>query len=391
MNILVALDNSKIKNKIKDKYGAKVYTHDISLKEDVIEYLKTSEINHVIITKLSLKGKMSQKEYVEKLRQINNSNKIIILVDKLKIEDKKLLFSNEIFNIIEGNEIDIDLIYNQIESKDKVIYKTVYKKEYLNKEKRKIAVFGTNGAGKSFISSAIAKSIAKYTQNEVLLLGFDILNPCIDIINNISCMKSNIYDVINSDKNITSYITKDEKLENLSYINSTSKIEDKKQLKVDVSMFIEKIVKKYNFLVIDLPASSLINEFEEVFKLVDELVFVLNPNYISIRQAKEFLNYICNKNNINKSKVKIIINKDSLGALDIRQIKAILKEYSCYISIKFFKEMDEYINGIKYKIPINSKDISNILNLLEIKYSKKYLDIVLERWNNNAKQYIVRK
>ena len=127
MDILVAIGNKEIKHKIDEKYNSRVYYHDITFKEDVIEYIKNTTNNYVIITKLDLPGNITSEEYIENLREININNKIIVLVDKLTKENKKLLFANEIFNIIEGNEIDIELIYKKIESDERVIYKTIYK------------------------------------------------------------------------------------------------------------------------------------------------------------------------------------------------------------------------------------------------------------------------
>ena len=169
MHILVALDNYDIKKKIDDKYKDYVYSYDITIKEDVIDYLKKEKKPYTIVTKLGLKGNITDTEYIENMRQTNKKNKIVIITNFLSTNDKKMLFSNEVFNIIVGNEIDIDSIYNQIETKDKIIYKTLYKKDLNNKNARKIAVFGTSGAGKSFISYLLSKSIASHTDSNVNL------------------------------------------------------------------------------------------------------------------------------------------------------------------------------------------------------------------------------
>lgn len=129
IKILVALDNNEIKEKLNIKYGNKVYNYDFSYKEDVIEYLKRYSDDYIILTRLDLPGNISYKEYILSLKKLSNKSKIVIILNKLNIDDRKFLYANEIFNIIEGNEIDIDVIYNQIETQDKVVYKTIYKNQ----------------------------------------------------------------------------------------------------------------------------------------------------------------------------------------------------------------------------------------------------------------------
>ena len=89
--------------------------------------------------------------------------------------------------------------------------------------------------------------------------------------------------------------------------------------------------------------------------LATDIIFVLNPNYISLRQAKKYLEYISNILGIEKTKIKIVINKERDYSLDINQIKSALKEYKYVTKIKKFKELEAYINGIIYKIPFSYK------------------------------------
>lgn len=374
MNILVAIDNKDIKKKIDERYKNKVYSYDITFKEDVIEYIKNKNQNYVIITKLDLNGNMGYKEYIEKLHEINKNNKIIIIADKLKEEDKKFLFSNEVFNIIEGNEIDIEVIYSQIESKDKVIYKTIYKNSLNNSNKRKIAIFGTSGSGKSFISYFLTKSIAKYTENKVLLDSLDVINPCLEIFSNttfINCdVNKYIQDINNNRYDINKYITKDSKYNNVSYINININLERNNLENVNFSKLITNLEQNFDFVIFDLPTFTLYTTFKEILFWVDEIIFVINPNYISLKQAKKYLEYICINMNINKDKIKIVMNKSTKYSLDKKQVMSILKNFDKSINIKKFNQMEEYINGIIYNIPFTFKEEKHLLKFLNIKYNK---------------------
>lgn len=231
IKILVALDNNEIKEKLNIKYGNKVYNYDFSYKEDVIEYLKRYSDDYIILTRLDLPGNISYKEYILSLKKLSNKSKIVIILNKLNIDDRKFLYANEIFNIIEGNEIDIDVIYNQIQTEDKVVYKTIYKKPNENNTRRSIAVLGTNGAGKSFVSYLIANSIAKYTKKDVALISMDSKNSCQEILGNINCIDYETSEYINeiskNEENVEKYVNQSNYYKNLWYIISKNNYNQK--------------------------------------------------------------------------------------------------------------------------------------------------------------------
>lgn len=371
---MVAIGNEDVKRKIDEKYGKRVYYHDISYKEDVIYYLEKYNKAHIIITRLNLPGNMDYISYIKRLKEINTSNKIIILTDKLNKEDKEILFANEIFNIIEGNEINIDLIYNQIDTDQKVIYKTIYKNRGIAENKKKIAIFGTNGAGKSLIASLISRGIAKYTKDEAILVTLDTNNPCIDIINNLNCVNFDIEDYLmdieKDSNNIYKYINKSSSYKNLCYINSNNKVE-LNNLNVKIDNVVINLSEKFNYVIFDLPNNILNTSFKQILNLVDEIIFVINPNYISLRQARKYLNYICINIGLNNDKIKLVVNKSSKYSLDTKQIKSILKNFNECMNIRYNKEIEAYINGIIYDFPFVLKEEQKLLDLININCNKK--------------------
>lgn len=374
MDILVALGNKEIKEKIDKKYGQRVYKYDISIKEDVLEFLKNTTRKYIVITTLNLLGNISNEEYIEKLRTLNSNNKIIVLVDSLTYQNKKMLLANEVFNIIEGNEIDIEVIFKLIEKDEKIIYKTIYINKEINKEKRKIVVFGTSGSGKSFISYFIATAIAKYTNEDVVLDTYDTQNPLADVISNLSSNDYNsnnfIKDILEDKHKIDNYILKDNKYKNLSYLIKNMEVITPSYENINFKNVINIVSNNYNFTIVDLPNFSLSSSISDMLYLATDIIFVLNPNYISLRQAKKYLEYISNILGIEKTKIKIVINNESDYSLDINQIKSALKEYKYVTKIKKFKELEAYINGIIYKIPFSYKEERKLLDFLDINYDK---------------------
>lgn len=371
IKILVALDNKEIKEKLNIKYGNKVYNYDFSYKEDVIEYLKRYSDDYIILTRLDLPGNMSYKEYILSLKKLSNKSKIVIIVNKLNIDDRKFLYANEIFNIIEGNEIDIDVIYNQIETEDKVVYKTIYKQPNENNTKRSIAVLGTNGAGKSFVSYLIANSIAKYTKKDVVLISMDSKNSCQEILGNINCIDYETSEYINeiskNEENVEKYVNQSNYYKNLWYIISKNNYNQKNNNNINIKKFIENLENKYNYVVFDTSTCYLNTDVSQLIDWVDEIIFVINPNYISLKQAKFLLDFLSNSLNVKNNKIKVVVNKIGEFSLDIRQIKSILKLDNKIMNIKYLKMVEGYINGIIYDNVFCHKLQERLFDFLSIK------------------------
>lgn len=371
IKILVALDNNEIKEKLNIKYGNKVYNYDFSYKEDVIEYLKRYSDDYIILTRLDLPGNISYKEYILSLKKLSNKSKIVIILNKLNIDDRKFLYANEIFNIIEGNEIDIDVIYNQIETEDKVVYKTIYKQPNEHNTKRSIAVLGTNGAGKSFVSYLIANSIAKYTKKDVALISMDSKNSCQEILGNLNCIDYETSEYINeiseNEENIEKYVNQSNYYKNLWYIISKNNYNQKNNNNINIKKFIENLENKYNYVVFDTSTCYLNTDVSELINIVDEIIFVINPNYISLKQAKFLLEFLSNSLNVKNNKIKIVVNKIGDFSLDIRQIKSILKLDNKIMNIKYLKMVEGYINGIIYDNVFCHKIQQRLFDFLSIK------------------------
>lgn len=371
IKILVALDNNEIKEKLNIKYGNKVYNYDFSYKEDVIEYLKRYSDDYIILTRLDLPGNISYKEYILSLKKLSNKSKIVIILNKLNIDDRKFLYANEIFNIIEGNEIDIDVIYNQIETEDKIVYKTIYKKPNENNTRRSIAVLGTNGAGKSFVSYLIANSIAKYTKKDVALISMDSKNSCQEILGNINCIDYETSEYINeiskNEENVEKYVNQSNYYKNLWYIISKNNYNQKNNNNINIKKFIENLENKYNYVVFDTSTYYLNTDVSQLINWVDEIFFVINPNYISLKQAKFLLDFLSNSLNVKNNKIKIVVNKIGEFSLDIRQIKSILKLDNKILNIKYLKMVEGYINGIIYDNVFCHKLQERLFEFLSIK------------------------
>lgn len=81
-------------------------------------------------------------------------------------------------------------------------------------------------------------------------------------------------------------------------------------------------------------------------KNADVIMFVINPNYISIRQAMKYLDLMTNSWNIDRNKINIIVNKVTKNSLSLSQIEALLVGYKISMEVDYDSEIENIINGI---------------------------------------------
>lgn len=368
--IVTAINNYDIHNLIKQEYGEDVYKYDLSSREDVIDLLedvfepcRLKEL--ILIVNEELNGEISFFDFIKKIREISNEVRIICVLDKLSDDKKRFLFSNEIFDILEGNLININEIRDIISSDKKIIYKQnlitskngdkiPVKNEGLIIQKELIAIYGTSGAGKSFFSTVLAKALAKKVNIKVALLDMDIQNPCIDIIANVNGDSNTLSHIVEDvDKRneisdiISNYMIKDSVIGNLDYMTSNVslfEIQNKLSPKYYEKIY-NAVSKNYQYTIIDLPASPFFDIVPFTMSMVTKLFFVMNPTYISVRQAIKYLNLITMLWNIPKDKIFIVINKEGKNSLSLSQIQSLLSEYGFFCTIPFSEKVEGYING----------------------------------------------
>ncbi|MDD2376573.1 MAG: hypothetical protein PHD15_00890 [Clostridia bacterium] len=402
--IVLAIDNEYIKQKIDEIYINEVYPHDISYMEGVIEYLskqRETNMSIILITKDSLNGNLAKELYIKQIRLANDNVKIILLTEYLDEQYKEFLFANQIFNVIEGKEIEITDIVESINSNDKVIYKnninnlpnakTEDKKiEATVVPKQFISIYGTSGSGKSYISGLLSKSLCNKLKIKVAMLDMDIQNPCIDIYNNLNgsgnILSQMIEDIDNKrDINdiVNKYMYKDKNNKKLWYMTNNSSIfECQNKLNTD---YYKKIyfstINKYDYVIVDLPSSPFIDVVRYTLNISSTIFFVINPNYISLRQGIKYLELMTKLWGISRNNIFIIINKKQKNSLDISQITNLLEGYKIVSIVDFEFNIEGYINGAVSNInsKLNEKEIIKSLGV-------NYLN---NRDKNNIKKKII--
>ena len=392
--IVTALDNLEIKEIIDRKYTDRVYLYDFSTKEDVLEFIEkyVNKIDNneeiILITKDELTGSISSRDYIVRLKEIYNNIRIIYITNNLDDDFKGFLFSNDVFDIIVGSVFKKEELFEIIDSNQKIVYKCSdsNKSEFLREEgvnyvtnsivipKQLFAVYGTSGAGKSTFSLVLAKKLSEKLNINVALLDMDIQNPSIDILlnsNENSNNLSNVVDDVDKRKEISDIISKymiqDSKNKKLSYMtNNVSLFECQNKLS---SKYYEKIYssvsQKYDYSIIDLPSSPFLDVVPYTLEQATKIFFVINANYVSVRQAVKYLDLITKLWNIDCSRIGIIINKYKKNSLDALQIQGLLPEYKVLGVLNYDESLESYINGASSNLKLDF-NIDKVLGWLNI-------------------------
>ena len=199
----------------------------------------------------------------------------------------------------------------------------------------------------------------------------DSKNSCQEILGNINCIDYETSEYINeiskNEENVEKYVNQSNYYKNLWYIISKNNYNQKNNNNINIKKFIENLENKYNYVVFDTSTCYLNTDVSQLIDWVDEIIFVINPNYISLKQAKFLLDFLSNSLNVKNNKIKIVVNKIGEFSLDIRQIKSILKLDHKIMNIKYLKMVEGYINGIIYDNVFCHKLQERLFKFLSIK------------------------
>lgn len=368
IKILLAIDNKEIKERLDKKYGKRVYEHDINCMENVIEFLSNRNDEYIVITRDSLQGNLEKRLYIKQMRVANPKTKIVYIVDKLTKEYKEFLFANEVFNIIEGKSIDFDILISYIDNPQNIIYKNI--DNVKNNKNRVIAICGTSGVGKSVFSSILVKDFKNLTKENIILLDMNAKNPSIDIYNNLDSNNTGLQQYIESNNfNINNYLSKKDEIYYM--VNKFArKLKFNKRKIENIYKF---ALDNYFYTVVDLDSDNL-NEYNKFWidKATDVIV-VINPNYLNIRESLRLLSNIKNKN------LFVIVNSIKFGSLDMLQVKSLLSEYRIVGKIYYGKNVEGCINGAISELEVqydfkelySEFSIKNKINIKDV-YAQTY-------------------
>lgn len=361
--IITALGNNKINNNLKS-LGLDVVCSDVFYKEGILEYLEVDKMIDYIIINDNLEGNIETENLLEKIKQINNKIKVILI-------SNRTIKSSNVFRKLEDN--DFIQIKNIILNKNKIFnQKTIPINNFFNNETKEgeiITILGPNGIGKSVFSISFANS---FENKKVLILDFDMFNNSMEnllgVKKNIKKEKEKNNNYINQDNiNIDDFIIQTKsKIDLISgkdlLFKSKAKVSPRR-----VRNIINNLKNRYDLVLVDTSTECLLDYSKEILKICNYSIFISGANRLEIQKSQRLLQIYTTEWEIPKNKIKIIFNKWTSKSIDDEILRDIFKNYDILGKIK----LNEYYDLAVNKNNTRKKQVQNDINKIRRKIIRK--------------------
>lgn len=382
MEIITALGNETMANKIRDQCQDIIFNSDIQYQEAVIDVLeKNSKIDLLILSSI-IPGELNIYEFINLIKYKNPNLEIIIILEK---ENNKLINflvtkginkiyynnKNNINEIIQKiNEINNKkIIDNKINKLEKIIleksnnnlYKLIINKLKFIKNKNKIKIIEKNNKKNTKIFSIIGapKSgktiflliLSKILKNKkILLINFNLNNNNIKIIIGIKkySKKNQKNDVIKWKNNVDILDCAKEKT-----------IENNQKGNDNLSNIISNARANYDYIFLD--TGSIQNQ-HEIIKKCDEIILLVEPNLLGISETRKILEEVVLKHKIQKDKIKVVFNKVEITSINSKLLSIMFSDFKILGNIHYDKNYNILLNtNFKIFSPRIEKEYKNII------------------------------
>lgn len=315
--VIIATNNKKI---VKENKDIKINVH---YREAILEILeKDKKIDEILIDE-NLPGIISMEKLITKIRKINSKIEIKIILEKQNAEKELKL-----------KKLNVNNIYiNKINKTSKN-----------KKENKIIAISGNKKSGKTTIINLILIYLINKNKKILLInLNKKIEKEYLILIKN----KLNKYEIKKSKIQVN---------DNLIFFYNFEKYFFKIKKEKVKKQFLEEIVNKYDFIIIDIGNYANYKIKSEILKKSDKSIVVLNDELLGVKRLEEMTNKYINRNSKSKLSLHIIHNKYYFNSISNSIIKNLINQNIKYSTIFYnskFKGLNKnLIQNKKFKINI---------------------------------------
>lgn len=361
--IITALGNDTLNNELRRYSKYDILYDDFLYQEALISFVSNSDIDVIIVSGI-LQGDMPMVDFVSSLKDIKYSARVILIVDKISNEDRNILISKGVFDILYDQEIGIEDVIDAIDRETPINVEAQIKNELEKKKEEKsnlqnitdittivskvqkqevIGVFGTNGAGKSSISANLVKSFAKVTKAKILLIDFDTVNGNLNELLEVNPIPQNIDIIIDEDKrnglnfasdlfcknkfdmNVLDEIVID--CDGFDFLSGNTSLHICQNVLTEdfYNCLIKCAKEKYDFVFLDLSSNVFLDSTKWALKECTKVIFVTENTNVCLKKSLQLLDIVINYWNVYKEKFRLVINRYSQSGVDVDIFSEVLK------------------------------------------------------------------
>lgn len=322
--ILTAIGNPMLNNKLKEGEDFELLSEDIQTDNELLEILEREEVDVLFLCSSVIKN-FSVEQFIEMIKRMHE-NILIIFFKNADIPSSV----EEDDNLKIYNTLDLDLkIF------EKILQKAM-KKNIRKLTCKTIAISGASGVGKSTFSTFLAKNVEN-EKMKTLLMDFDLDENQVRTL--LKIKKQPKYD-----GNVRNMVVKVNKnLDVLCHLDSVF------QARNEVDFFkmqemLNSFKEEYNLIIIDTSA-RVENEYtKRVFYNSDEIIFLMEPNILGVKKAKNILEVFENDWKIPSSKIKLILNKTNIYQISDSIIEELFPDIKILGKMRYLDSYNLMIN-----------------------------------------------
>lgn len=353
--IVTALGNAILNQELRKYAKYDVMSEDLLYQEAVLDLLKTTEVEVIVISGL-LQGQYDVLDFLLEVKKLQITARIILIVDTIPEETKNILISKGIFDILYDQEIEIADVMEAIDREEPINLKMQWEQErkqmqqamlqeasesfaasFVAKTETKtitqvqkqevIAMFGVAGAGKSTVLANLVKTFAKKTKANILVIDLDTLQGNLDEVLQLNKVPEQVELLLNEDKKcginyVAELVLKNRfdtnVLEELvvhgngfDFLSGNTSLHYCQNVLNETCYrkLLEAAKQKYDFIFLDVSSNIFLDATKWALQVATQVLFVMEDSPISLKKAMQQLEVAFSLWNLWKEKVFLIINQ----------------------------------------------------------------------------------
>jgi len=333
--ILTAIGNSNLNNKIRELENYEVLAEDITNDDKLLEFLEDEEVVDVLFLCKNIISNYDVPEFIDLIRRIHKNVFIVLFKEEGNEDEVK---SGDKLQVCDEVSVELCSLEKLFDTESNIDTKRISKI---------IAVSGANGIGKSIFSTFFAKNVEK-SGKKVLLVDFDLDENHIKTILKLENPLKNIKDVKNM------IIKVHENLDVLCNLKLFFPCSDNINFFVIQKMIID-FTNKYDLIIIDTSSNINIDYTKKIFHNSDKIIFLVEPNILGLKKAKDMLEIIEIDWKIATKKINIILNKTNMYEISKSIVQELFSDIEIIGKIKYNEAYNLVINKDVDKKEINEE------------------------------------